>query len=685
MAVTGTKIVTVTFNGTRNANTRKLFQYDYGQSYYFKDLELPEVFEVHFSNKPKDGKAKTMIGQNQYVDIPDEYLTTGLPVYAWIFLHNGSTDGETRYTIQTGVTPKSKLENAEPTPVQQDTITRTIAVLNEAVDKSEQSAEDSEAWAVGQRDGVDVETDDETYHNNSKYYSDLSKGASESAETSATNAHTSELNAHASEQNAYSYMGRSETAATNAEASKNAANQSAISADRSARDASASEVNAAQSAASANEAQRDAMNYSTRAETAERNASASATQAGQSASQASGYADNAQASANAANQSKIDAANSVTQAETFATNAQTSASNAQASATDSANSASEAEGYKDSASASASQANARANIAFSASNAAQQSATNAANSATDAATSASNAEQSATDAANVYEDVQSYGDQTLADFRTIQTDVTNKATNAQNSASQASASATAAQTARTGAETARTGAETAQSAAEQAAQDAEQSAAVSGYMHFYIDENGYLVYEHTDTVEVDFYLEDGDLYIDVDNDINLGHATAYAYAVAGGYQGTEAEFEALLGNVSTDLAEIENISATATQLPEGSSPTATYTDGVISLGIPKGDSGDGMTVENVSGTDPVIVGEENTRYICGQVDTIAITPPQLGVIDVRFLSGSTAPVMTLPQTVLLPSWFDAVNLEANTAYEICITDGVYGMVMTWDL
>lgn len=58
MSVTGTKIVTVTFNGTRNANTRKLFQYDYGQSYYFKDLELPEVFEVHFSNKPKDGKAK---------------------------------------------------------------------------------------------------------------------------------------------------------------------------------------------------------------------------------------------------------------------------------------------------------------------------------------------------------------------------------------------------------------------------------------------------------------------------------------------------------------------------------------------------------------------------------------------------------------------------------------------------
>lgn len=39
------------------------------------------------------------------------------------------------------------------------------------------SAENSEAWAVGQRSGVDVPTTDDTYHNNSKYYADVTREA----------------------------------------------------------------------------------------------------------------------------------------------------------------------------------------------------------------------------------------------------------------------------------------------------------------------------------------------------------------------------------------------------------------------------------------------------------------------------------------------------------------------------
>lgn len=35
-----------------------------------------------------------------------------------------------------------------------------------------QAKEDAEAWAVGQRDGVDVNVDDETYHNNAAYYAE---------------------------------------------------------------------------------------------------------------------------------------------------------------------------------------------------------------------------------------------------------------------------------------------------------------------------------------------------------------------------------------------------------------------------------------------------------------------------------------------------------------------------------
>lgn len=45
------------------------------------------------------------------------------------------------------------------------------------------------------------------------------------------------------------------------------------------------------------------------------------------------------------------------------------------------------------------------------------------------------------------------------------------------------------------------------------AERAEQAAAQTGYMFFYIDENGDLIYQKTENVDVDFYLNNGDLYV----------------------------------------------------------------------------------------------------------------------------------------------------------------------------
>lgn len=47
-----------------------------------------------------------------------------------------------------------------------------------------------------------------------------------------------------------------------------------------------------------------------------------------------------------------------------------------------------------------------------------------------------------------------------------------------------------------------------------AAERAEQSAAQAGYMFFYIDDNGDLIYQHTTNVQVNFHLENGDLYVE---------------------------------------------------------------------------------------------------------------------------------------------------------------------------
>ena len=73
---------------------------------------------------------------------------------------------------------------------------------------------------------------------------------------------------------------------------------------------------------------------------------------------------------------------------------------------------------------------------------------------------------------------------------------------------------------------------------------------------------------------------------------DLGMVTAYAYAVAGGYTGTEEEFEQLMADLSIVVDDFDNFSVTITTLPAGSSATASYSDGALSLGIPKGDTGE---------------------------------------------------------------------------------------------
>ena len=86
-------------------------------------------------------------------------------------------------------------------------------------------------------------------------------------------------------------------------------------------------------------------------------------------------------------------------------------------------------------------------------------------------------------------------------------------------------------------------------------------------------------------------------------------------------------------------------------------------------------------VVQVSGEAPSIRGASNTRYICGEVTSLTITPPATGIMDVIFTSGSVVTVLTLPQTVILPEWFE---IEAGHTYELSIMDGVYGVVTAWE-
>ena len=150
--------------------------------------------------------------------------------------------------------------------------------------------------------------------------------------------------------------------------------------------------------------------------------------------------------------------------------------------------------------------------------------------------------------------------------------------------------------------------------------------------------------------------------------ITLALAQAFAQATPG----TAAAYAAAAQESATDAA---NSAASVT--PSNADDVAYITGGAVTNTY-------APATDVISGTAVSIAAVENHRYVCSdEVLTLSITPAANGVTDVLFASGSTPTVLTLPNTVVLPTWFDATALETNTVYEISILDGVYCTVATW--
>ena len=132
--------ITAVFRGQREAKTAPLYQYDYGQRLTLADLSLPASYEVHFGTSVS-GATVTMIGGPDGVDIPDILLTKSGRIYAWIYLHNGTADGETEYMVTIPVSERGEPTDQEPTPVQQSAIDAAIAALTNAVETVDGIAE----------------------------------------------------------------------------------------------------------------------------------------------------------------------------------------------------------------------------------------------------------------------------------------------------------------------------------------------------------------------------------------------------------------------------------------------------------------------------------------------------------------------------------------------------------------
>ena len=129
--------------GCQRANAApSLWQWDRGQILQITGAELPFAYNVEFCCQGDD-KTVTMIGDAEGVEIPNALLERGLPIVAYIVLHEGQDDRETEYWITIPVRQRAEPDDKEPDPGQQGVIDQLIAELDAGV----QAAEDAAAAA----------------------------------------------------------------------------------------------------------------------------------------------------------------------------------------------------------------------------------------------------------------------------------------------------------------------------------------------------------------------------------------------------------------------------------------------------------------------------------------------------------------------------------------------------------
>lgn len=120
---------------------------DYGRYLVIEGLDLPETYEVDFSNSRSEGKSITMIGNSDGVLIPKQLVDTGMNIYAFYY-HVEEDFGQTTDIFKIINDYRPDRTNEEPTPEEQSVIDQTISALNTAVDTTEEAAREASRKAA---------------------------------------------------------------------------------------------------------------------------------------------------------------------------------------------------------------------------------------------------------------------------------------------------------------------------------------------------------------------------------------------------------------------------------------------------------------------------------------------------------------------------------------------------------
>lgn len=202
-------IITANLAHGKQFVTASRYMEDYGQVLKIEGIDLPSVYQVDFSNNLMRGTSMTVLGNADGVAIPDEYISTGRDVYAFLYL-TGDSWGRTIATIRIPNKTRPKRTDAIPTPTQQGIIDQTIAALNDAV---ESTAADAEQTASDAARAEAART--------------AAESAEANAEASATSAEQSEANAAQSESTATAAATSASASAASAYADAERAEQAA--------------------------------------------------------------------------------------------------------------------------------------------------------------------------------------------------------------------------------------------------------------------------------------------------------------------------------------------------------------------------------------------------------------------------------------------------------------------------
>ena len=160
----------------------KVSQYDKGvpvvATVYDGDnlYTIPSAAQVYVQGTKRDGTLyQYLCGHSgsivTFSTTQQMTVTAGENISEISIHYNGSIVGTVNFVIwvEDGSLTDPAQSSIDDIPV--------IADLPGLVEHVEELESDAEAWAVGQRGGIDVPGSDETYHNNSKYYAQLAEEA----------------------------------------------------------------------------------------------------------------------------------------------------------------------------------------------------------------------------------------------------------------------------------------------------------------------------------------------------------------------------------------------------------------------------------------------------------------------------------------------------------------------------